>query len=131
MKQALITLLETFKYPVRLQGSLSKDELYPDTFFTFWNDETEDSSHYDNDAIAFVWTFTIYFYSTSPTLVNTVLLQLRKLLKENGWIVPGVGYDVPSDEQTHTGRAIDVMFIQPNTSEPVVESTEQNSNIGG
>ena len=123
MKQELITLLETFKYPVRLQGSLSKDELYPESFFTFWNDETTDLSHYDNDAIAFVWNFTIYFYSTSPTLVNSVLIEAKNLLKQNGWIVPGVGYDVPSDEQTHTGRAIEVMFIEKNEQE--------NSDLGG
>ena len=141
MKDALITLLETFKYPVRLQGSLSKDELYPESFFTFWNDETSDQTHYDNDAPFFVWSFTIYFYSTSPALVNTILLQVRTLLKQNGWIVPGVGYDVPSDEQTHTGRAIEVMYIQGNV--PVVPSnevvseettgipTEENSNLGG
>ena len=132
MKQQLIELLETFKYPVRLQGSLSKDEPYPASFFTFWNDETTDLSHYDNNAIAFVWDFTVYFYSNSPTLVNSVLIQLRQLLKENGWIVPGVGYDVPSDEQTHTGRAIDIMFIQqnvpivPTVEEPIEETQENN-----
>lgn len=135
MKQALITILETFKYPVRLQGSLSKDELYPDSFFTFWNDETSDLSHYNNKATAFVWNFTIYFYSTSPSLVNTVLLEVKTLLEESGWIVPGVGYDVPSDEQTHTGRAIDVFYIQQNVpvvqTEDTTETTEENSNLGG
>ena len=125
MKDALITLLNTFKYPVRLQGSLSKDEPYPVSFFTFWNDETTDQTHYDNDAPYFVWNFSIYFYSTSPALVNTILLQVRKLLRDNGWIVPGVGYDVPSDEQTHTGRGLDVMYIQKNVPIP---TEQENSN---
>ena len=114
MKQELINLLKTFGYPVRLQGSLTESETYPQSFFTIWNDETTDGSHYDNDAINYIWEFTIYFYSTNPTLVNTILLQVKTLLKSNGWIVGGKGYDVPSDEATHTGRAIDVLFIETN-----------------
>lgn len=112
MKEQLIKLLESFGYPVRLQGSLTKDEAYPKSFFTFWNDETFANAHYDNDEINFVWSFTVNFYSTDPVLVNTVLLDAKKLLKSNGWIVPGKGYDVPSDEPTHTGRSIEVIYIE-------------------
>ena len=112
MKQELITLLSTFGYPVRLQGSLTENETYPASFFTFWNDDTTDGSHYDNNAINYIWDFTIYFYSTNPTLVNTVLLQAKALLKSNGWIVGGKGYDVPTDETTHTGRALEVFYIE-------------------
>lgn len=112
MKEQLITLLNTFGYPVRLQGSLAKDEAYPVSFFTIWNDETDDGSHYDNDAINYVWTFSINFYSVDPALVNSVLLQVKALLKANKWIVPGKGYDVPSDEISHTGRAIDAIYIE-------------------
>ena len=114
MKQELINLLKTFGYPVRLQGTLTQNEIYPQSFFTYWNDDTTDGSHYDNDAINYIWEFTIYFYSTNPTLVNTVLLEVKALLKSNGWIVGGKGYDVPSDEATHTGRAIDVLYIENN-----------------
>lgn len=112
MKQALIDLLETFGYPVKLQGSLANNEQYPNSFFTIWNTETADGSHYDNNAIDYVWDFTIYFYSIDPTLVNTILLEVKTLLKANGWIVPGKGYDVPTDEITHTGRAIDALYIE-------------------
>ena len=112
MKQELIELLNTFDYPVILQGSLGQSEKYPKSFFTFWNDDTSDGSHYDNEAINYVWTFTINFYSSDPALVNTVLLQVKQLFTSNGWIVPGKGYDVPSDESSHTGRSLDVIFIE-------------------
>ena len=112
MKDALISLLESFGYPVRLQGSLTEDEAYPESFFTFWNNETSDGSHYDNDAISYIWDFDVNFYSVNPALVNTVLLEVRTLLKSNGWIVSGKGYDVASDEPTHTGRQINVIFIE-------------------
>lgn len=114
MKDSLIELLETFGYPVMLQGSLGKDEAYPDSFFTFWNNETFDGNHYDNDAISFIWDFTVNFYSTDPNLVNSILLRVRTLLKSNGWIISGKGNDVPSDEPTHTGRSIDVLKIEKN-----------------
>ena len=117
MKQELIDLLNTFGYPVKLQGTLTEQEAYPQSFFTFWNDSADDGSHYDNEAINFVWEFTVYFYSTDSSLVNTMLLEAKKLLKHNGWIVGGKGYDVPSDEISHTGRAIDVLFIELNKEE--------------
>lgn len=114
MKDALISILETYKYPVYLQGSLAADEAYPDTFFTFWNDSTDDGSHYDNDAIFFTWSFTVYFYSTDPALVNSMLDDVRAELRKAGWNVNGKGYDVPTDQKTHTGRAIDVFYIETN-----------------
>ena len=112
MKQALIDIIKTRGYPYYLQGTLSADTAYPDSFYTFWNNEARDGDHYDNDAIFYVWDFTVYFFSTNPELVNTELLALKALLKSNGWIVGGKGYDVPSDEATHTGRAIDALFIE-------------------
>lgn len=116
MKEILIQLLTTFGYPVLLQGSLEPNESYPDSFFTFWNSETPDGSHYDNDAIQYIWNFDVNFYSKDPALVNSVLLQAKALLKQNGWIVPGKGYDLPTDEPTHTGRGIDVIYLEQVTN---------------
>ncbi|MFR7662245.1 MAG: hypothetical protein ACLUZ0_04030 [Coprococcus sp.] len=42
MEDQLIQLLETFEYPVIRQGSLPEDEVYPDSFFTFWNNDSPD-----------------------------------------------------------------------------------------
>lgn len=112
MKQELINQLQTFGYPVFLQGSLSESEKYPNSFFTIWNNETYDGNHYDNQPINYIWDFTIYFYSTDPALVNNIFLEMKTLLKSNGWIIGGKGYDVPTDEPSHTGRAIDALYIE-------------------
>ena len=112
LKDALISLLETFGYPVRLQGSFAEDEQYPESFFTFWNNDSSDGSHYDNDAVSYIWDFDVNFYSIDPALVNTVLLDARRLMKTNGWIVSGKGHDLASDEPTHTGRGINVKYIE-------------------
>lgn len=109
MKDLLIETLETFGYPVILQGSLGKDEAYPESFFTFWNNDSYDGSHYDNDARSYVWDFDVNFYSTDPALVNSKLIEAKTKLKQQGFIVPGKGHDVASDEPTHTGRGINVL----------------------
>ena len=112
MRDRLINILAEFGYPVRQQGSLSPTEPYPSSFFTIWNDETEDLSHYDNDAISYTWQFAVYFYSNSPDLVATIPLEAIDALKSAGWIINGRGYDVPSDEITHAGRAFDCIYIE-------------------
>lgn len=112
MVDLLISTLETFGYPVRLQGSLLPDESYPDSFFTFWNDSTEGDSFYSNEEGAIIWTYSVNFYSNDPVAVNTKLLEAKTILKSAGFIVIGAGYDVGSDEPTHTGRGISVYYRQ-------------------
>lgn len=112
MKDLLIQTLEPLGYPIRLQGSLNPDEPYPESFFTFWNNNADDGSHYDNNPINYVWNFDLNFYSSDPELVNTKLLEAKALLKAAGFIVPGKGYDVASGKHTHTGRGINVLKIE-------------------
>lgn len=116
MEENLIQLLKTaFGYPVRLQGSLAPNEAYPESFFTFWNASTDDGNHYDNDPASFVWDFDVNFYSTDPALVSSTIDAVRTLLRSHGWIVPGRGYGVGSDEPTHTGRGINALYFEINT----------------
>lgn len=111
MKSELIKLLETFDYPVFLQGSMNSDDSYPASFFTFWNFESPDGAFYDNDTYKSVYRYWVYFYSDDPILVDTKLLELKKLLKDNNWVVDGNGIDVISDINTHTGRMYEVYKI--------------------
>ena len=103
MKSALIELLETLGYPVFLQGSINDMDSYPDSFFTFWNFENPENLFYDNNANCCLWGFWIYFYSTSPKLVESESEKARKLLKQNGYIVRGKPTDIKVDKPTHTG----------------------------
>ena len=112
MEDLLISTLESLGYPVRLQGSLLENEPYPDSFFTFWNDSADGSSFYSNDEKAILWSYSLNFYSTDPVLVNTKLIEAKRLLRDAGWIVSGAGYDVPSDEPTHTGRGMSLVYRQ-------------------
>lgn len=112
VKQLLLDTLATFQLPVYLQGSLSVDDDYPDSFFTFWNNYSDDNEFYDNNEHTVVWEFDLNFYSNDPVLVNTVLLQAKAALKAVGFIPDGSGHDVMSDEATHTGRGLTLLFIQ-------------------
>lgn len=128
MRETLQELLETIGFPVRLQGSFATAEAYPDSFFTIWNNETTDWDHYDNDTIGYIWDFTVYFFSVSPSNVITTTRSAIALLKANGWIIDGLGYDAASDEATHTGRAFDCTFIEHPIEEQEDEENTQEDN---
>lgn len=112
MEDNLIEILKSLGYPVIRQGSLPPDEQYEDHFFTFWNNDSQGHSHYDNEEYGTDWDFDVNFYSIDPEKTYTVLADARVKLKQNKWIVPSKGYDVASDEVTHTGRGIRVFYLE-------------------
>ena len=112
MTDTLIALLETFGFPVMRQGSLPQDQAYPDTFFTFWGND-DDNSFYDNNTASVVYQFSVNVYSSDPDTTYSTLDAARSLLKQNGWTIITRGYDVASDEITHIGRGMVVAFLQP------------------
>lgn len=113
VKELLINTITTErKLPILLQGSMSSDTAYPDSFYTFWNNDSSDSGFYDNNETVTIWDFDLNFYSNDPTTVNTELLEAKRALKAVGFIVNGAGYDVISDEVSHTGRGINLIYIQ-------------------
>lgn len=112
MEDTLIGLLESLNYPVYRQGSFTEGQPYPKSFFTFWNNDSPDHAHYDNDTYATDWQFSIYFYSEDPETTYKTIDDARILLKQNGFIVPSKGFDVTSDEPTHTGRGVQVFYIE-------------------
>lgn len=111
MEDRLIDLLESFNYPVVRQGSLLPDEPYPTHFFTFWNDESYDANHYDDiNTSGTVYAYSVNVYSVDPEKTYSLLRQAKELLVSNGWLASGDGYDVVSDENTHTGRGLSVLY---------------------
>lgn len=112
MKNKLIETLETLNYPVFLQGGLNDAADYPESFFTFWNFQANEETHYNNIPVSCVWGFWIYFYSTDPILVEQVPLQAKKLLADVGFIFDGKPTDANSDTQTHTGCMLTCYYIE-------------------
>lgn len=110
MRLELIELLKTYDYPVYLQGSLPEDKPYPESFITFWN-HTTTPTYYDDNASCKVYGFYVYFYSTDPMLVLTMIEKIANDLQKNGFSVSGET-DAQSDEITHTGQMIDVYILK-------------------
>lgn len=111
MEDKLIELLSTFGYDVIRQGSLSEDDDYPDTFFTFWNNDENGESAYDNVTTSVRYDFDVNCYSNDPAKAYDLLKQARTLLKNNGFVTPSRGHDVASDEDTHAGRGMNVLIL--------------------
>jgi len=114
MEDLLIAVLETFGYPVKLQGSLLENEPYPDHFFTFWNNDSYGESYYDDDERTTTFDYDVNFYSVDPSAVYETLREAKTKLKEAGFILSGDGYTVISDEPTHDGRGINVKYLRRN-----------------
>ena len=112
MEDNLIKLLESFGYPVFRQGSLVENEPYPPTFFTFWNNGEWEQKAYDNKTIAIIVDFDVNVYADYPETVYNLLNEARTLLKSNGYQIPDRGHDLASDVETHTGRGINVTYLQ-------------------
>ena len=112
MENLLIKTIEELGYPIIKQGSLSEDETYPETFFTFWNNSSDDGSHYDNEPNTYIWDFDLNVYSRNPEIIDELLLKAKEKLIKKEFIVNGKGHDLISDEPTHIGRGINVQIIE-------------------
>lgn len=106
----LIDLLSTLGYSVIRQGSLTEDDEYEDTFFTFWNNETPEQAFYDNQPHSEVSDFDVNIYSTDNTILYGKLREAKTMLRANGFTIIDSGHDVMSDEVSHTGRGINVLY---------------------
>lgn len=106
------TLEEETGFPVYQQGSLSDADAYPESFFTFWNDDSDFASYYDNANTRTIWYIDLNFYSVDVSLVNSIFKTIKPALEAAGFVIDGVGHDVVSDEDTHTGRGETLMYLQ-------------------
>lgn len=108
MKDLLITTLETIcPNKVFLQGTLSEDIGYPDSFITVWTNYTAGDEFFDNGTTAYEWQFSVIYYSNDPSSVQTFPPTIISTLKNVGFIPQGKGFDIASDVETHTGWAMD------------------------
>lgn len=112
MEDKLIELLSSLDVPVIRQGSLSPTQKYPDNFLTFWNNESIGHSAYDNNVINYDVDFDVNAYSINPTNTYNLINNVIDLLKENNWSIYDRGHDVVSDEISHTGRGISVVYLK-------------------
>ena len=112
MEDILISILESVGYEAYRQGSFTDGDKYPEHFFTFWNNSSEEAGYYDNTATMEVQDFDVNFYSVDPEKTYSVLRAAKNKLKEKSFIIYDSGHDVGSDRPTHTGRGIGVLYME-------------------
>lgn len=114
MKQKLIAGLEACGFvngkTVILQGTLAENEPYPEEFVTIWTDFTADNSHFDNAVASVDWNFTVIYYTSDPEKLAKKPKEIINTLRQAGFIPQGRGQDIPSDEKTHTGWAMEFIY---------------------
>ena len=110
VENALIVVLKSFNYPVFRQGSLAEDEPYPPTFVTWWNRSEEGVSFYDNKTTRVSYVYDVNVYSTDVETSYSLLREIRAALKASGWVMQDRGHDIASDEITHTGRGMTILY---------------------
>lgn len=110
VKKILIEELEKFNIPVFQQGSMNDDEAYPSEFITFWLNSCEELEHYDDDVKSYEWDFQVIYYSNNSATIFDKAEAVRVALKKVGFIPQGRPNDIPSDEATHIGVALDYLY---------------------
>ena len=110
MEDLIIEILSIFNYPIIRQGSMPENEQYPDHFFTFWNRNSDSDDFLDNDEHSIEYEYDLNFYSIDPGKTYEMLIKAKSLLKSHDFICSGEGHDVASDEATHTGRGISILY---------------------
>ena len=114
MEDELLTILDSFEYPVFRQGSLSQNQTYPSTFITFWERPADDLAFYDDENHAVFYTYDVNVYATSPALCYQLLRDVIAALKTADWVTLDRGHDIASDEVTHRGRGAQVGYLKYN-----------------
>lgn len=117
VEDTLIEILESFSLPVIRQGSLPPDEAYPPAFITFWNNETIEHSAYDNETTSITYDYDVNVYASDPEVTYSQLRQIGAALKAQGWIITDFGFDIASDEITHTGRGMQAVYLETTKGE--------------
>jgi hypothetical protein len=61
-----------------------------------------------------VYSYDVNFYSVKPEYVYSKLRAAITALKAEGFIISGDGYSIASDEPTHDGRGVNVLYRREN-----------------
>ena len=95
------------------QGSFTENQKYPNLFISFWENESNDKSHYDNNIThGYEHNFDVNVYGNNADEVYNTLETVIETLKNKYYIVNGKGIDVPSDEPNFIGRHIEAIFVE-------------------
>lgn len=112
IKDELLNVLNTFNYPVFLQGTIEPDAEIPDDFLTFQITGSDTAAAFDNDDALTAWDINVNYYSRNPANVSTVPVAIRAAMKAAGFIPQSRGFDLIADDPAFTGWAMDFFKLE-------------------
>lgn len=106
--QRLFELFEEIGLPYFRQGSMS-DEDYQPSFFTFWNIDTPQDAHYDNELHRFNEYVQVGFYTNDAGKIYSVMDDFVERARLKGFTIAALPQDADSGKDNYFGR---VCFIR-------------------
>ena len=98
------------KIPVYIEGDAPED--LPEEYFTISEDNTSNAVNADNEAKAYLFEFTLKWYTKHAERLYTGLQNAITLLKSKGYDIEGVGYKNATYQNTWFSRMVDVEKIE-------------------
>lgn len=92
------------------QGSYRDGDTLPDSFFTFWNINSNYGEEYDNLPHQLIEEWGISFYSNNPQNIYTTSEEFIKKARDKGFVIEGGAYDTNSDLHNYYGRYIRIKY---------------------
>lgn len=112
MWEKLQEVFEEIGLPYSRQGSYGVDEKLPNSFFTFWNKDSEYDGYFSNRPTKCIWTWNVFFYTNDPELLYSQLKAFIRVANEKGFVVSGQGKDLATDEPDYFGRFVEVSYVE-------------------
>lgn len=102
VREQLFNILERNGLPIFLQGSMSQEAEYPDTFLTYFIPTNDEDIFADNTATHTAYTVQAAVYSNDIDQKDALAEKIKTDMKAEGFLFQ-TGGDVASDVETHTG----------------------------
>lgn len=111
-KDLIILNADGEQIPVYIEGDAPPMDQLPKEYFTVSEDATSNEVSADNKAQAYLYEFTLKYYTKDAATLYTGLLSAIELLKSKNYDVEGIGYHNGTYNNTWYSRAVDVEKIE-------------------
>ena len=101
--QRLFTLFDEIGLPYFRQGSMSDADYQPE-FFTYWNIDTPQDAHYENELHRYNEYVQIGFYTNNAENIYSIMNDFIERAKAKGFIIAALPQDAPADKDNYFGR---------------------------
>lgn len=101
--QKLFDLFTEMGYSYFRQGSMS-DKDYEPSFFTFWNIDTPQDRHYDNELYKYNEYVQIGFYTNDARKIYSVMEDFIERARLKGFVIAAMPQDANADKDNYFGR---------------------------